>query len=80
MVVDDIKMAMLLASKKSSSVYRSVNMLLKCIFYSAEESHLLYDNPTKRISGKGGVPKKEKKALTDQQVEQLLDAIRGMCS
>lgn len=49
---DDIKMAMLLASKKSSSVYRSVNMLLKCIFYSAEESHLLYDNPTKRISGK----------------------------
>lgn len=75
---DDIKMAMLLASKKSSSVYRSVNMLLKCIFYSAEESHLLYDNPTKRISGKGGVPKKEKKALTDQQVEQLLDAIREL--
>ena len=27
---------------------------------------------------KGGVPKKEKKALTDQQVEQLLDAIRGL--
>lgn len=45
---------------------------------SESSKHLLYDNPTKRISGKGGVPKKEKKALTDQQVEQLLDAIRGL--
>lgn len=75
---DDIKMAMLPASTKSSSVYRSVNMLMKCIFSSAEDSHLLYENPTKNISGRGGIPKKEKKALTDQQVEQLLDAIRGL--
>lgn len=75
---DDIKLAMVPVSKKSSSVYRSVNMLMKCIFYSAEESHLLYENPTKNISGKGGIPKKEKKALTDQQVEQLLEAIKGL--
>lgn len=75
---DDIKMAMLRASGKSSSVYRSVSMLMKCIFYSAEESHLLFDNPTKKLSWKGGIPKKEKKALTDLQVEQLLDAIRGL--
>lgn len=75
---DDIKMAMLRASDKSTSVYRSVHMLLRCIFGSAEESHLLYDNPTKNISWKGGIPKKERKALTDQQVEQLLDAIRGL--
>ena len=75
---DDIKMAMIPVSNKSTSVYRSVNMLMKCIFYSAEESHLLYENPTKNISGKGGIPKKERKALTDQQVEQLLKAIRGL--
>lgn len=75
---DDIKLAMVPVSKKSSSVYRSVNMLMKCIFYSAEESHLLYENPTKNISGKGGIPKKEKKALTDQQVEQLLEVIKGL--
>ena len=75
---DDIKLVMVPVSKKSSSVYRSVNMLMKCIFYSAEESHLLYENPTKNISGKGGIPKKEKKALTDQQVEQLLEAIKGL--
>lgn len=75
---DDIKMAMLRASNKSTSVYRSVHMLLRCIFGSAEESHLLYDNPTKNISWKGGIPKKERKALTDQQVEQLIDAIRGL--
>ena len=75
---DDIKLVMVPVSKKSSSVYRSVNMLMKCIFYSAEESHLLYENPTKNISGKGGIPKKEKKALTDQQVEQLLETIKGL--
>ena len=38
----------------------------------------MYENPTKNISGKGGIPKKEKKALTDQQVEQLLETIKGL--
>ena len=38
---DDVKLAILPASKKSVSVYRSVNMLYKCIFYSAEDSHII---------------------------------------
>ena len=75
---DDIKMAILLASVKSESVYHSVVMLMKCIFYSAEESHIIFDNPTKKISSKGGVPPKDKESLTDDQVERLLDAIRGL--
>ena len=75
---DDIKMAILLASVKSESVYHSVVMLMKCIFYSAEESHIIFDNPTKKISSKGGVPPKDKESLTDDQVERLLVAIRGL--
>lgn len=35
-------------------------------------------HPTKRISAKGGIPEKEKAAFTVDQVEQLLDAIRGL--
>lgn len=75
---DDIKMALVPASKKSVSVYRSVNMLMKCIFYSAEDSHIITENPTRRISAKGGIPEKGKEALTDEQVQILLDAIRGL--
>lgn len=75
---DDIKMALVPASKKSVSVYRSVTMLIKCIFYSAEDSHIIDENPTKRISAKGGIPEKGKEALTDEQVQILLDSIRGL--
>ena len=75
---DDIKMAHVPASKKSVSVYRSVTMLIKCIFYSAEDSHIIDENPTKRISAKGGIPEKGKEALTDEQVQILLDSIRGL--
>ena len=75
---DDIRLAVLPAAKKSESVYRSVNMLIKCIFNSAEDSHIIDDNPTKRLSAKGGTPQKEKEALSDEQVEQLIDAIKGL--
>lgn len=53
-------------------------MLIKCIFYSAEDSHIIDENPTKRISAKGGIPEKGKEALTDEQVQILLDSIRGL--
>ena len=40
---------------------------------------MIQDNPTIYLSGKnGGVPQKEKNPLTDDQVERLLDAIRGL--
>ncbi len=58
---DDIKLNVLLpASKKSESVYGNVNMVLKCIFYSAEDNHLIKENPTKKLNAKGGKPQKEK--------------------
>ena len=59
---DDIKLAMVPVSKRSSSTYNLVNMLFKSIFYSAEYSNLIRDNPTAKINAKGGVPKKDKEA------------------
>ena len=75
---DDIRLALVPASKKSASVYSVVNMLIKCVFYSAERSHIIEDNPTKGISAKGGTPAKGKEALTDTQVKQLLKAVHGL--
>lgn len=64
---DDIRVALIPASQKSASVYNKVNMLFKCIFYSAERSELLAYNPSAGISAKGGTPAKDKDALTDEQ-------------
>lgn len=76
---DDIRLALVPVSKKSASVYKSVNILYKSIFAAAKESKVIQDNPTIYLSGKnGGVPQKEKNPLIDDQVERLLDAIRGL--
>lgn len=75
---DDIRIALIPASKKSASLYATVNMLMKCIFYSAERSQLIDHNPSAKISAKGGTPAKDKDALTDEQVAKLLDAIKGL--
>ena len=76
---DDIKLALVAASKKSASVFKSVVILYKCIFTSAKESHVISSNPTVFLSSRGkGIPQKEKEALTDEQAEQLLAAIKGL--
>ena len=75
---DDIKLALVPVSKKSSSVYHAVVTLFKCIFLSAEDNHLLKENPTRRIPCKGGQAKKEIDPLTDDQTRRLLDAVKGL--
>ena len=75
---DDIKLAMVAVSKRSSATYDLVNMLFKSIFYSAQYSNLIRDNPAAKINAKGGVPRKEKEVLTDAQAELLLDTIREL--
>lgn len=75
---DDIRLALVPLSKKSEGLYNTVNMLIKCIFYSAERNQLLNYNPCVGISGKGGKPTKKKEALTDRQVEVLLDTVKGL--
>ena len=75
---DDIRLALVPVSKKSEGLYNTVNMLFKCIFYSAERSQLLDYNPSAGISAKGGNPTKKKDALTDEQAKVLLDTVKGL--
>ncbi len=76
--LDDIQLALVPVSKKSASVYKSVVILYKSIFRAAKESHVIDENPTIYLDAKGGVPQEERQALTDEQAERLLDAIRGL--
>lgn len=77
--LDDIQVALVPVSKKSASVYKSVVILYKSIFRAAKESHVIDTNPTIYLEAKGGgVPQEERQALTDEQVERLLDAICGL--
>lgn len=75
---DDLRLLLVPVSKKSSSLYNLVNMLIKSVFYSAEENQLISYNPAATLNAKGGVPKKEKEALTDEQVKILLDTIQDL--
>ena len=75
---DDLKMLMVPVSKMSKGLYGTVNMLIKCVFYSAVESDVIRDNPAKGINPRGGKPKKEKTALTDQQVATLISTIKDL--
>lgn len=75
---DDIRLALVSLSKKSEGLYNTVNMLIKCVFYSAERNQLLTYNPCAGISAKGGKPRKKKEALTDQQMAVLLATVKGL--
>lgn len=75
---DDIRLAMLPVAKMSAATYGTVNMIIKSMFYSAERSSLIEDNPAARISARGGARKRKRDALTDEQVKTLLDAIRDL--
>lgn len=76
--LDDIQLVLVPVSQKSASVYKSVVILYKSIFRAAKESHVIDENPTIYLDSKGGVPQEERQALTDEQAERLLDAIRGL--
>lgn len=76
---DDIRLALLAASKKSASVYKSVNVIYKCIFTAAMESKIIDENPTIYLKKNvGGIPQRDRLPLTDEQVDTLLDAIYGL--
>ena len=56
-----------------------MNILLKCIFNSAEDSKIITYNPTRFLSQKGGgIPQKDRESLTDEQVALLLKTIRDL--
>lgn len=66
------------ALSMSESVYRSTQMLYKLIFTAAEDSNVIKKSPCSKLSAKGGKPQKVKKALSDEQVEKLLTAIKDL--
>ena len=68
---DDVKMAITKAASKSASIYRSVQMLYKLIFTSAEQSKIIDESPCKNLNPKGGKAPKEKTALTTEQVQKI---------
>lgn len=77
--LDDIQLALVPVSAKSASVYKSVVILYRSIFKAAMESHVIEENPTIYLSAKGGgVPQREREALTDEQVDRLLETVKGL--
>lgn len=77
--LDDIQIALVPVSKKSASVYKSVVILYKSIFRAAKQSRIIDSDPTIHLTAKGGgVPQKDKVALTDEQATRLLDTVQGL--
>ena len=60
---DDLRLLMVPLSKGSSGMYGQLNMLIKNIFNSAEESKVIKENPSKTICARGGKPAKRREAL-----------------
>lgn len=75
-VADDILEALLSASNMSRSVYNKVDMVLKMVFEAAAESNIITRSPCPKYR-KGGKAPKAKEALTNEQVDILLDAVKG---
>ena len=76
--LDDLKLLMVPVSKMSSAVYSTINMLIKCIFYSAGANQLIEHNPSVTLSAKGGKSKNKKDALSDEQVKTLLNTVKNL--
>lgn len=76
--LDDLKVLMVPVSKMSSGVYSKINMLIKCIFDSAEANQLIEENPSVLLSAKGGKPTNKRDALSDEQVNRLLNTVKGL--
>lgn len=75
---DDLLLALAPVANMTERMYDQVNMLLKCIFSSAENNHLIDYNPAVKVPASGGKPSKKKEVLTDEQAKVLMDAIRGL--
>ena len=59
---DDVKLALVPASKKSTSVYQGVHMLYKCIFNAAVDSNII-DKPRAKESLQKVVSLRKRKKL-----------------
>ena len=75
---DDVRLAIVPASRKSESVYHSVQTLYKSIFRAAVDSQIIDKSPCENLSARGGKKPQGKEALTDTQVQTLIEAVKGL--
>lgn len=73
---DDIKRMMKRVTSYSKSIHDKTYMLTKQIFTNAFENGVIAENPCPRMHAGGREPK-ERQALTDEQVETLINAVKG---
>jgi len=64
-------------ANKSKSLNHQVLQTLRGIFNAAVDNNLLLKSPVPNSLRVGGIPTKEKTALTPEQSQRLLDAIKG---
>ncbi|MBQ2782583.1 MAG: site-specific integrase [Oscillospiraceae bacterium] len=74
---DDILQVMSGATRYSPSYRHTLLMLLRHIFKAALRSNLIAGDPTDWVKANGGKQRKQKPALSNEQCEQLLSAVRG---
>ena len=60
-ISDDIRLALVPLSKKSEGLYNKINMLLKCVFYSAERSQIIEHIPVREYRARVESPQKRGK-------------------
>lgn len=72
-----IQVIMASLSNKSKSLNNQVLQTLRGIFNAAVDNSLLLKSPVPNSLRVGGIPTKEKMALTPEQSQRLLDAVKG---
>jgi len=72
---NDIRAAMRKTAGKSESIYRQTYFIIRKVFEFAVENKDVLENPCPDLP-KGGVPAKQRSALTMERTDTLLDAIR----
>ena len=72
-----IQLIMSKLSEKSKSLNNQVILTMRSIFDAAVDNNLLLKSPVSSTIRVGGIPPKEKTALTPEQSQRLLDAVKG---
>ena len=72
-----IQVIMAALSNKSKSLNNQVLQTLRGVFNAAVDNNLLLKSPVPNSLRVGGIPTEEKMALTPEQSQRLLDAVKG---
>ena len=72
-----VQLIMATLSGKSKSLNNQVIQTLRNVFDAAVDNNLLLKSPVPNSLRVGGIPAKEKTALTPEQSQRLLDAVNG---